>query len=301
LLFLSAASRDRSGNWGWRGRLWPEQDEIADTVSTPLGSMSQANSIPAKAPPTQGLHAMAAKLEQSWTRPLLAWFITLAAIAGITTISIVIVSTAEPEEKPEMARLVFTSALPLFGTWVATILAFYFAKDNLVAANDATIKALTASGTFSKDSRVGDAMTPLASINPLVRVGNKDEAKTLPLKGLYDKMKGTQNSRVPILLLSNGQAVMVVHEPDIDKFAQSKSSKAGDLPAEFTVASLLQIDDLKQSVEAFAAVAESDTVAQARDAMAKKPGAKDVFVTENGKEAGKVLGWLTNSDLSRLP
>lgn len=243
---------------------------------------------------------MAAKLDDSQTRPRLAWFVTLAAIVGITAISIAIVWMAEPADRPEMARLVFTSALPLFGTWVATVLAFYFAKDNLEAANDATIRTLKASGTFSQDTRVGEVMTPLARINPLVRVARKDDAKSLQLRTLYDKMTGSQNSRVPILL-NGDQAVMVVHEPDIDKFAQKKSSQAADLPTEFTIASLLQIDDLKQAVETFAVVAEAATVAEARDAMSKKPGAKDVFVTDNGKESGKVLGWLTNSDLARLP
>jgi hypothetical protein len=54
-----------------------------------------------------------------------------------------------------------------------------------------------------------------------------------------------------------------------------------------------------KAVSTFATVPSSATVADARAALAKVAEAKDLFVTEDGSKTGKVLGWLTNSDLAR--
>jgi len=57
--------------------------------------------------------------------------------------------------------------------------------------------------------------------------------------------------------------------------------------------------DRTKSVTAIVAVPVSASVADAHAALAKEAEAKDVFVTEDGSRTGKVLGWLTNSDLPR--
>lgn len=236
--------------------------------------------------------------EDAAVRSKLALWVCIAGVVGICAISIVLLWFSTDASRPEMARLVYASVLPLIGTWVGTILAFYFAKENLQAASTTTLETLKLSGVFSEETKVVDVMISVGSISPLRRVANKGEAGELKLQDLYNSMRQSKNSRVPILTTS-GVALMVVHEPDIDKYAQAKGSSAASLAADETVARMLAIPELKQGLEAFIALPETATVGDARRAFDKAPLAKDLFVTSNGKTSGHVLGWITLSDLAR--
>src|SRR5829696_2303043 len=72
-------------------------------------------------------------------RRWLAAGIVGASILGIVVVSIVAISTAG-KTRAETSRLVFSSVLPLPGTWVGTVLAFYFARENLAAATESTLR-----------------------------------------------------------------------------------------------------------------------------------------------------------------
>jgi hypothetical protein len=54
-------------------------------------------------------------------------------------VSVVAIWTAG-RNRAETSRLVFSSVLPLLGTWVGTVLAFYFARENLAAATESTLR-----------------------------------------------------------------------------------------------------------------------------------------------------------------
>ena len=65
------------------------------------------------------------------TRNKIAFWITLGGMIGVTILGIVVIGFAEQgQSRSDAARLVFGSLLPLLGTWVGTVLAFYFAKAN---------------------------------------------------------------------------------------------------------------------------------------------------------------------------
>ncbi|MBE0010966.1 MULTISPECIES: hypothetical protein [unclassified Arthrobacter] len=243
---------------------------------------------------------MATTYDDVETRSKIALWVCLAGVTGIAAISIVLLTLSTNADRPKMARLVFASVLPLLGTWIGTIFALYFAKDNLQAANNATLKTLELSGTFTPQTKIKDVMTPLRRIDPLRHVTDKASADAFTLVSLYEAMQGSKNSRIPILT-QNDVVVMVIHEPDIDKYAQIKGTPAKDLKVTDTLGSLRNENaELKRAVETFVAVAGAASVGEARDEMNKELGCKDVFVTDNGKVSGKVIGWLTNSDLARI-
>src|SRR2546427_1451912 len=95
------------------------------------------------------------------TRTKLAGWLIGLSIAGITMASGLSIVLATSKDRPEMARLVFASVLPLFGTWVGTVLAFYFARENLQAATDSTIRL---AGREEPSTPVSEVMIPKAQI-----------------------------------------------------------------------------------------------------------------------------------------
>lgn len=69
------------------------------------------------------------------------WILDLRA-SGIVAVSLAAILWETDTSRPEMARLVFNSILPLFGTWVGTVLAFYYVRDDLDAATASTERVM---------------------------------------------------------------------------------------------------------------------------------------------------------------
>ena len=230
------------------------------------------------------------------------WIVGLG-VGGVILVSVVAIKYADSDNKDEMACLVFASTLPLLGTWIGTVLAFYFARENLTAASQTTLNALQLAGTFNEDLPVSALMTPLEKIRPIRRVTSREAAGDLKLSEMYDGpngMKRYAQSRVPIVTEDGSAPLYVVHEPDLDNYAQQVATRLEDLPDDATLAQLIAQDEkLKKAVETFVTVGPKATVADARQELQRVSECKDVFVTESGTATGTVLGWLTNSDSAR--
>jgi hypothetical protein len=233
------------------------------------------------------------------TRSEMAWLIVSVGVVGITAISVAAIWLAAKSERSATTQMVFTAVLPLLGTWVGAVLAYYFSKDNLQAASQTTLQAVRAvgGGAATEGATVKDVMIPLNRIRPRVDVADDAAAKAQVLRHLYDTMVSSGMSRVPIF--SDDVVIYVVHQPDIDRYAQSKGVACTALANTDTLQALMLDPEGAKDVSRFATVTTAATVAEARAALAKESEAKDLFVTEDGSKSSKVLGWLTNSDLAR--
>src|SRR5205807_7605252 len=81
------------------------------------------------------------------------------SVIGIAVASGLAIVFATATSRAETTRLVFTAVLPLLGTWVGTVLAFYFARENLQDATESTLR-LTERG--DPRTPVQQAMIPRA-------------------------------------------------------------------------------------------------------------------------------------------
>lgn len=70
-------------------------------------------------------------------RDKLAWIVFTISTIGILAVA----GFYAVKGMPGSAREVFSTIVPLFGTWVGTILAFYFSRENFREANDAVNRA----------------------------------------------------------------------------------------------------------------------------------------------------------------
>lgn len=236
----------------------------------------------------------------SFTRDYIALLLIAAGIIGITAVAIAAVVFAQDTERAETTMAVFTALLPVVGTWIGTVLAFYFAKENFQAASDATRATMKQAGTLSEDTKVTDVMTPLGKISPLRKVVDMEGADTLALSDLNKEMEETQNHRVPIFTTLTGAPLLVIHQAHVNDYAQKTSRSVDALIDDATVGTLRQYPELKSAVENFVTVQLTATVADARKTLQQAPGSKDVFITADGTREGPVVGWVTNSDLARI-
>ncbi|AFY61799.1 CBS domain-containing protein [Synechococcus sp. PCC 6312] len=223
------------------------------------------------------------------TRTILAGFIVVAAILGISAISItiIVVTDSEDNKVSERAQVVFNATLPLLGTWVGTVLAYYFARENFETASRSAERLVQLSPQEKLQSTlVAVAMTAKSKMFS----ADKNEAKLVEiLKEANDR--GFR--RIPILTTS-AFPKFLIYRDDILYYLFDKSQQDRD---GLTLQNFL--DDSTANKRPFAIVGEDSTLAAAKEAMDKIPDCHEVFVTKNGRSDSEVVGLLTNTDIEK--
>jgi len=231
----------------------------------------------------------------SWTREILAVGIIILSVAGISVFAGIAIGQAEPAEQLETSRMVFTSVLPLFGTWVGTVLAFYFARENLAAAT-ASAERLTG---ISLRSSVADIMIRMdRAVVKRLPAGN--DGKDVLLSELLGMMTAVGFHRIPIVS-DKGAVLFVIHDATIYSYAGTQNKDVGSGQSTENVGNLVDSPTYGPMIMSVGFVDVGATVADARMELDRIRGCNDVFVTRGGKPDGEAVGWLTNTDLAGIP
>ncbi len=204
----------------------------------------------------------------------------------------------------------FNVLLPVIGTWMGTLLAFYFSKDNFEAASkQAQELAGQMNNTAGKlqDLKVGDIMIKPNDSSLLVV---KDEAdfKTKELKDLMEKMDESHSDRLPILQKDTLKFVFLIYRSTIERFivALTTGSEVKIPGKTVTIDNIpdLTMDDMYQSnfklFQEIMAIKNcflplTATLDKVQQAMVDNSVCQDVFITQTGNKDEKVEGWITNN------
>ena len=204
---------------------------------------------------------------------------------------LLIVSLGAFSDKTLDPQMVFTTITTLVGTWVGTLLAFYYSRENFESASRSmqqTIENLSPTERLST-VKIEEAMIPRREI---VAIELKADQKldTLLLSDLTAKFKAHETAtRMPILS-ATGAVVAMVHESILEKFLRAHPEFEAP-----KMADLLADRDLGAMPKLYSVVASGRTLREAKLAMESQPGCKDVFVTSTGSVAEKVVGWITDT------
>jgi hypothetical protein len=225
------------------------------------------------------------------TRKWLAVAIVGASIFGIVVISAIAIGLAG-SSRADTSRLVFSSVLPLLGTWVGTVLAFYFARENFQAATESTLR-LAGLETNTPVARVMIREPDIKAYD----LGSGEQGQDVPLAAVREKMQAEDPPyrRLPIRDAS-GVVRYVIHDSTLTAYADSVGQPTTAINR--TLGDLLSDPYYKALVEAIGFVPEKATVADARAVMVSIKDCNDVFVTASGKRDERAIGWLTNTLLA---
>lgn len=217
-------------------------------------------------------------------------------VVGVSVLSIAVISgvaiLAAGGDRGETSRLVFSSVLPLLGTWVGTVLAFYFARENLQAATDSTL-ALAGREMAAPVTRVMIPEKDWVAYD----TGTNEQVKDIKLAAAHARMRemAPPARRLPIRNES-GAVLYVIHDSTLTAYAESLQQTTAALDK--TVGDLVADPNFRALVEAIGFVSEKATIADARAEMVSIENCNDVFVTSSGKRDERAIGWLTNTLLA---
>lgn len=222
----------------------------------------------------------------------IAIIITGLAIFGTALIAIFAVIW----ERGEGLRFIASSLLPLWGTWMGTILAFYFAKENFEAASKSqqdVINRLTPEEKLSQ-KKVEDVMIKIATMTFI----NYEQDKNKSILDIIKDSSFKNFNRFPIL--DNNKVLMyIIHRSLFDQFISGKVENDININEikKITLNDLLEKSEGKIKdilSKGFSFIKPGDTLLQAKNKMDAVVECEDVFITQNGKKEEPVLGWITN-------
>lgn len=220
-------------------------------------------------------------------RDVLAIGITLTSIIGVIILALIVIMK---DSDGTNITMVFTAVLPLMGSWIGTVLAYYFSKDNFEAASRSLSDMARSMTPQEKliSTPVRDKMIVLEQM-----FYRQMPLSSLMLLNILDDLTSGEWSRLPIL--NEQQHIhIIIHRRDIDRYVAERLQR---YPATDLAALTLQdmLSEYARLESKFAVIAENSTLADAKTAMDKIDDCKDVFITRNGRQNEPVLGWITNA------
>ncbi|MBF0275319.1 MAG: hypothetical protein HQK84_08830 [Nitrospinae bacterium] len=223
----------------------------------------------------------------------LARIIVFLSIGGILLIVLFSLTKATTIDD---ATKTLNIVLPVFGTWVGTIIAYYFSKENFESASKSMqtfVDRITPEQKL-KSFLVKEKMIPLQSITKLIY---SPEGKTLLKSDLLDGLL-KDNNRLPVLN-SDMSAKYIIHKSMINSYIAQKALTPtlgnADL-SQLTLQGLLtESPKLEEFFKnSFTIAKEDDNLADIKTKMDSNKSVQDVFVTKNGKADEAITGWITN-------
>jgi Na+-transporting NADH:ubiquinone oxidoreductase subunit NqrC len=217
---------------------------------------------------------------------------SLLVIVAVGTVAIIL--------KPaENSITIFNMILPMVATWVGTILAFYFGRENFESASR---QVQNMASKMSKEPSGGMLVTavmkPFDDMIYYQIVEGKSEAD-ITLEVLQQKLAlKDKASRIPIVD-ENKVLRYMIHESSINKYLASGKTKTD------TLKQFLDWWMKEYSVEfifnkAFIIVPEKTALNDANEKMEQLPYCRDVFVTRGGNPQEPVTGWISNITLLKF-
>jgi len=234
-----------------------------------------------------------------WLRNMIAVLIT-ALVVGITVFIAIYILLSPNKSGDINLSFIGQTLLPLWGTWIGTVLAYYFGKANFEAASKSyqdVIKTLTPEEKIDK-LLVKDVMLTLNKIEYL----DYEVEKPIPINDILGYPRFKEYNRYAVFD-KNKVIKYMIHRSTFFEFIYLKYTdfkNEGKNPDN----EILTLDDLltynnekikNMLSRGFGFVSINATLLDAKRVIDSIDECKDVFITENGKSTEPVLGLITNS------
>lgn len=251
----------------------------------------------------------------NWSfRDLMAICMIVLSIGLLITLAVLgfnIIFASTGDKFKEIKEL-FGILLPLIATWVGTVLAFYFSKDNFIAANQSVrdlVKQVTSTEDMLQELKVSDVMLKPESF-PYKIVENLDKFENceIQIQDLIRSMDETNVERLPLLEKNTLKFVFLFYRSTLERFLigcknskilledKNKTGKEDDLTIKNIFESNFQlIKDIRELTKKKKFLPVNATLAEVRQLMQDNTICQDVFITKTGNKDEKVEGWITNS------
>ena len=205
-------------------------------------------------------------------------------------VAITILAVLAIVRDPTNTMTIFNIVLPMFASWVGTILAFYFGRENFELANRQVRELVQQIAPGQRaEAPVTSIMRSLLNMAYFQIPKGKGE-QDIKLSELRDKLGGNV-TRLPIIDADKKPKYMI-HESSIDRYIASGGKQEDTL--EMFIATQKKAGFDFGLNKGFVVVSEQATLAAAKRKMEETPSCQDIFVTKEGSPDEPLTGWFSN-------
>ena len=231
------------------------------------------------------------KTSKGKPRSILAYSTLIFSALAITVLAVVAIV-----KDTKNTMTIFNIVLPVFASWVGTVLAFYFGRENFESANQ-QVRELVQRLTPEQRAEAPVTSIMRSLINTVYfQIPRGKNEKNVKLSQLRAKIGGNI-SRLPIIDADRIPRYMI-HESSIDKYIAS-GGKQEDTLENFIVT------QKKEGFEfgfgkGFIMVSEQTALAAAKCKMEETPDCQDIFITKGGSPDEPLTGWISNVRMAKF-
>lgn len=237
-------------------------------------------------------------------------FLSIGLLITLSIIGFHIIKLTDVTEKFKDIKDLFGMLLPLIGTWVGTVLAYYFSKDNFEAANKSVrdlVKQVTTTSEKLQGLKVLDVMRKPENFD----YKTADDFAALgkyKIQELISFMVDKKYDRLPILKKDTLSFIFLFYQTTLERFqidyvksnlhlqSNNTSIKVEDLTVQDMFDSDFKlIKDVQDLIKKKKFLSINATLAEVRELMLDNTICQDVFITKTGNKDEKVEGWITNA------
>jgi hypothetical protein len=203
----------------------------------------------------------------------------------------------------EGSKTAFNMLVPMIGTWIGTVIAYYFSGENFQRASDSVNRMVgQVIADKLKSITVREAMLRRGVLT-VIKLPPNGDASTISLKNdVLDRFNDTV-TRLPVLD-SNDVAKYIIHQSVIFEFVARKTmAPPPAAPVNISNLTLKDFLDFNQNADfvsrTMAFVGIGQALSDAKANMDAIKDCQDVFVTDGGAASEPVRGWLPNVEIAR--
>lgn len=232
--------------------------------------------------------------KESWGSPRNIIAIGVTGFILLTTI-VVAVKLVWCVKEPDTA-FVGQTLLPLWATWVGTIIAFYFGKENFESAAKSYRDVIK---TLTPEEKI--ASIPVTDIMIQVKdIVHLDMSKSLD-KSIVNEILEDKDFKIYnrfAFFDDSDVAKNIIHKSTFTYFLVKKAKESGVSIEAITLRDILEDGDesIKNMLNYGMGFVPTDaSLLDAKRAMEAIPECQDIFITKNGRRNEPVLGLITNN------
>ena len=223
-------------------------------------------------------------------RNRVAYFILIASSLAILILASITILKGDEDT----SMMIFNTTLPVFASWIGTVLAFYFGRENFESANRQVQNIVTNMTPTQKVKHQVDSVmiTPYA----MTTFKMSDSIENIKISQLKKRCKTYDVSRLPILNAQN-QIRYIIHRSKIDNYLLNNANDIDNLTLKDFLESNNQMNNEDDESRRFIIVSKYTTIEALQKKLQKCKKCKDVFVTATGKQDEVMLGWIPDVHL----
>ncbi len=222
----------------------------------------------------------------------------LLGTVGIAIIAIVLYWN-DTTDRGKGLQFVGQTLLPLWGTWIGTVLVFFFSRENFEAASKSyqnIIDKLSPEEKMAK-MNVAEVMLPVGKIIHLTY--SKDSKRTL--FDILDDPAFKEYNRYAVFT-DDMKLFKMIHRSTFNAFIAERIVNKDSVEAirKYTLEDMMNTasPQIRRMLDlGFNFVKKDATLLDAKKAMDVIGECLDIFVTENGKKEEPVIGLVTNNKI----